>query len=197
MKIKKESVAKAKEKARKLFLEKKANCAESVFRAVHELVQSNLPPEVSSLLTPLGGGVGITGENCGAMLAGVMALALVHGRKEESGESLGDHRKRLWATYSLYNRFPHLFKEKFGTVRCWDLTKPYVYGTKECREYCENLVAETAGMVIELLLEAEENGLRFPFGENLLLQASEATGIPVEELIRHKERGEPFPCPKK
>jgi C_GCAxxG_C_C family probable redox protein len=193
MKTKKESVANAKERARKLFLEKKANCAESVFRAVHELVESNLPPEVSSLLTPLGGGVGIAGENCGAMLAGVMALALVHGRKEESGESLEDHRRRLWGTYRLYNQLPHRFQEKYGSLRCWDLTRPYIYGTQECRKFCEGLIAETAGMAMELLFEAEEGGQRFPFGKNLLLQAAEATGLSVDELIRYKEKGEPFP----
>jgi C_GCAxxG_C_C family probable redox protein len=190
---KKERVAEAKLKARRFFQDKRANCAESVFRAIHEAVASDLPVRVSALFTPLGGGVGIRGENCGAMLAGVMALGLVHGRFDSARGTLEEHRKHLWNTYSLYNQLPQRFMERYGSLQCWDLTKPHVYGTKKCREFCEDLIAETAGMVIELLIEAEEKGLRFPFHRNLLSQAAEVTGLTTEELIRLKEKGESFP----
>jgi C_GCAxxG_C_C family probable redox protein len=190
---KKERIAEAKSKARKFFQDKRANCSESVFKAIHEMVSSDLPVQVSALFTPLGGGVGIRGENCGAMLAGVMALGLVHGRFDPAQGSLEEHRKHLWDTYSLYNQLPQRFVEKYGSLQCWDLTQPHVYGTKKCRDFCEELIAETAGMVMELLIEAEEKGLRFPFQRNLLSQAAEVTGLTPEELIRLKERGEPFP----
>ena len=190
---KEERIAEAKSRARKFFEAKRANCAESVFKAIHEIVQSDLPVEVSALFTPLGGGVGIRGENCGAMLAGVMALGLVYGRFNPGQGSLEEHRKHLWDSYSLYNQLPERFVQKYGSLECWGLTKPYVYGTKKCRDFCENLIAETAGMVMELLIEAEEKGLRFPFNRNLLSQAAEATGLTPEELIRLKEKGEPFP----
>ncbi len=186
-------IAEAKSKAQKFFKSKRANCAESVFKAINEMVQSDLPPQVSALFTPLGGGVGIRGENCGAMLAGVMALGLVHGRFDPAQGSLEEHRKRLWDTYSLYNQLPHRFVQRYGSLQCWDLTKPHVYGTKKCREFCEDLIAETAGMVMELLVEAEEKGLRFPFHRNLLSQAAEVTGLSLEELIRLKAKGESFP----
>lgn len=190
---KKKRIEEAKSKARKFFLDKRANCAESVFKAIHEMVGGDLPVQVSALFTPLGGGVGIRGENCGAMLAGVMALGLVHGRFDPDRGGLEEHRKHLWDTYSLYNQLPQRFVEKYGSLQCWDLTRPHVYGTKKCRDFCEALIAETAGMVMELLIEAEEKGLRFPFRRNLLSQAAEATGLSVEELIRLKEKGEPFP----
>jgi C_GCAxxG_C_C family probable redox protein len=190
---KKKKIAEAKSLARKFFLDKRANCAESVFKAIHELVGSDLPVHVSALFTPLGGGVGIRGENCGAMLAGVMALGLVHGRFDPARGTLPEHRKHLWDTYSLYNQLPQRFVEKYGSLQCWDLTQPHVYGTKKCREFCEDLIAETAGMAMELLIEAEKQGLRFPFQRNLLSQAAEVTGLSAEELIRLKEKGEPFP----
>jgi C_GCAxxG_C_C family probable redox protein len=188
-------IIQAQEKARAFFRTKRANCAESVFRAIYESVETDLPPQVSSLMTPLGGGVGIAGENCGALLAGVMALALVYGRADR-GEALEEHRRRLWKVYALYNQLPHRFKEKYGSLRCWDLTQPYIYGSQKCRQFCEELIAETAGMVAELLLEAKEKDLDFRFQENLLRQTAEATGLSVEELIRLKEKGEPFPEPK-
>jgi C_GCAxxG_C_C family probable redox protein len=190
---KKERIAETKSKARKFFQDKRANCAESVFKAIQEMVASDLPVQVSALFTPLGGGVGIRGENCGAMLAGVMALGLVHGRFDPAQGTLAEHRKHLWDTYSLYNQLPQRFVQKYGSLQCWDLTEPYVYGTKKCRDFCEDLIAETAGMVMELLIETEERGLRFPFHRNLLSQAAKATGLDEEDLIRLKEKGEPFP----
>lgn len=194
-KKKEKIIVQAQEKARALFQTQRANCAESVFRAIYESVETHLPPQVSSLMTPLGGGVGMAGENCGALLAGVLGLALVYGR-EDLGEALEEHRRRLWKVYALYDQLPHRFKEKYGSLRCWDLTKPYIYGTQKCRQFCEELIAETVGMVAELLLEAREKGLDFRFQENLLRQTAEATGLSIEELIRLKEKGQPFPEPK-
>ena len=69
-----DKVEKARKRAMELFNGKRANCAEAVFGAIYELVDTELPPEVSSLLTPLGGGFAASGENCGAMLAGVIAF---------------------------------------------------------------------------------------------------------------------------
>jgi len=50
-----ELIEKAKKRAREIFNTKRANCAESVFRAIYELVDNDLPPEISALITPLGG----------------------------------------------------------------------------------------------------------------------------------------------
>ena len=186
----------SKEKARRFFQGKRANCAESVFRAIHELVETDLPADVASLLTPLGGGIGIRGENCGAMIAGVLALALVYGRKDPQKGSLEQQRSLLWKTSALYTQFPHRFVERFGSLQCWELTQPHIYGTKKCRDFCEDLIAETAGLVMELLLEAKAKGLDFPFQRNLLSQCAAATSCSIEELIRRKERGEPFPDAK-
>ena len=186
----------ARKRAIEIFNGKRANCAEAVFRAVYELVDTELPPEVASLLTPLGGGVATSGENCGAMLGGVIALALVHGRTKPSEHELEEHRGSLWDTYSIFNQLPHRFTEKFGTISCWDLTEPYTYGTKECRHNCEEMVGDTAAMVMELLQEAEVKGLPLPYKKTLLAQAMEKTGLSVEELIAYKRRGEPFPMKK-
>jgi C_GCAxxG_C_C family probable redox protein len=188
-------VGQVKARARGLFVEKRSNCAEAVFKAVQEWVPSILPQEVSSLMTPFGGGVGIRGANCGALLAGVASLGLVYGRSNPDQGSLAEHRSSLWQTYSLFNQLPHIFEERFGTIECWELTRPYIYGSKRCRERCEEIVAETAGMVVSLLEEARENGLSFPWRRNLLEQAVVFTGLSVLELITFKVRGEPFPIP--
>ena len=48
-------------------------------------------------------------------------------------------------------------------------------------------------MVIELLLEAKRESLPFGFKKNIITQASEATGMSIEELIEYKKKGQPFP----
>ena len=180
-------------RAIEIFNGKRANCAESVFRAVFEHVETPLPKEVSGLLTPLGGGIGNRGENCGAMLAGTIAMGLVYGRMNPEELERDEHRGRLWEHYSLFNQLPDRFKEKFGEINCWNLTEKYSYGTKECRENCERIIGETAVMVIELLLEAKKKGLPFKFKKVIVTQAAEKTGKTVEELIEYKKKGEPFP----
>jgi len=188
-----EVIKKAKKRAREIFNTKRANCAESVFRAVYELVDTDLPPEVSALITPLGGGISNRGENCGALLAGAIAMGLVYGRAKPYEGSLEEHRSRLWDTYSLFNQLPHRFNQRFGALNCWDLTKDHIYGTEACRQSCEVIIGETAGMVIELLLEAKRESLPFGFKKNIITQASEATGMSIEELIEYKKKGQPFP----
>jgi C_GCAxxG_C_C family probable redox protein len=191
-----ERIRAAGESALEHFLRKRANCAEAVFLAVHEQVQSDLPASAAALATPFGGGVGIRGENCGALLGGMMGLGLVYGRANPEEGSLHDHRERLWESYALFNQLPHRFQVRFGTVQCWDLTEPHVYGTSACRARCEGIVAGTASMAMELLLEAQQNGLGFAFNKNLLSQASEATGLSTRELVQLKTLGRPFPPPE-
>jgi hypothetical protein len=117
----------------------------------------------------------------------------VHGRLKPGEKALEEHRGTLWDTYSLFNQLPHRFREKFGTITCWDLTNPFTYGTKECRHNCEEMVGDTAAMVMEVLQEAEKEGLPFRFKKTLLAQAVKKTGKSVEELLAYKRRGEPFP----
>jgi C_GCAxxG_C_C family probable redox protein len=181
------------ERALEFFLKKRANCAEAVFLALHERVSTDLPASAAALATPFGGGVGIRGENCGALLGGLLGLALVYGRANPGEGSLQEHRERLWKTYALFNQLPHRFHLRYGTIECWDLTEAHIYGTSTCRERCERIVADTAGMAMGLLVEAQQYGLEFNFGKNLLTQASSATGLSAEELVRLKTLGKPFP----
>ncbi len=186
-------IEKAKTSAHGIFMNKQANCAEVVFEAIQEIVANDFPREVSRLMTPVGGGVGISGANCGAMLGGMAALALCYGRGDPHENSLENHRRHLWKTYALYNQLPHRFRKRFGTIECRDLTRGHIYGTRNCREFCENVVAETAGLVMGLLIEAEEKGLNFGFKESILTQGAKATGLTIEDLIDHKARAIPFP----
>ena len=75
--------------------------------------------------------------------------------------------------------------------------KDHIYGTERSRKFCEKIVAEVAGMVMELLVEAKRKGLPFELKKNILMQAAEATGMSVETLIEYKKKGQPLPAPEK
>ena len=58
------------------------NCAESVFKAILDTgVAPDFLPETVALATGFGGGMGLTGNNWGALIGAVMAVGAVHGRK--------------------------------------------------------------------------------------------------------------------
>src|SRR5512137_3133821 len=57
------------------------NCAECVTEAVLSLVDTGLPEDVKKLATGFGGGIGLYGDTCGALVGAVMAVSAVHGRE--------------------------------------------------------------------------------------------------------------------
>ncbi len=74
-----EKIVSIKDRARKNF-SKGFNCAECVFEAVLEHLETNLPKEVLKVATGFGGGVGLFGDTCGAISGAVLAVSAVHGR---------------------------------------------------------------------------------------------------------------------
>ena len=76
-----EVIAKVKEKAKGNF-RAGLNCAESVFEAFISVVDIELPHETMCLMTGFGGGGGLFGDTCGALVGAMAALGAVYGRRE-------------------------------------------------------------------------------------------------------------------
>lgn len=154
----------AEEKAKNNF-RSGCNCAESVFKAIYELVEENLsldlkiPPEAVKLLTGFGGGIGDYGSVCGGITGGIMSLGMIYGFDAPSQTSLEDRIGKA-GVYKLFNQLPSRFKEKFGTIVCSELVEKFdeVYG-KEHLRYCMGVASKSAGIVAELLLEGMEKGV--------------------------------------
>lgn len=90
------------------------NCAESVYRAIHEQVGEGEPPV--HLLTPLGGGLA-SGVTCGALTGAAVALGLTYGR--------GTADKPLDPAYEASERLCDGFRHEMNAtdcaeVTCWD-----------------------------------------------------------------------------
>ena len=115
--------------------------------------------------TALGGGVARTGEVCGALLAGLMAIGLVY-----ASDSLDDSRTSpaYHETLERGARLSDRFNKKFGGLRCHDVQK-ILFGRhydlripadvqqfrKSAHFTCENEVCRKAArMAAEVIMES-------------------------------------------
>ncbi len=101
------------EKAKELFL-KGYNCAQAVFVAFSD-VTGLTEEQAFSVSTSFGGGMGHTGEACGAATGMYMVIGAVKGYKMSDGaEQKKNH-------YSLIKKMSDEFKAEFGEIRCPEL----------------------------------------------------------------------------
>ena len=139
-------------------------CCRSVLKAlqIHFGLENDVAIKAS---TALGGGVARTGEGCGALLGGLMAIGLAYGPDAmEDTRTSAAYQKTMDCGMKLSDRF----KKEFGSIRCHEVQKK-LFGrhydvrnaedTKEFRKSahkkCEDLVsALSARFAAEVILDA-------------------------------------------
>ncbi|ABK18303.1 C-GCAxxG-C-C family protein [Syntrophobacter fumaroxidans] len=152
------------------------NCAECVAEAVLSLVDTGLPPEVKKLATGFGGGVGLYGDTCGALVGAVMAVSAVHGRSTlpegEGKEGLMKSKEQLYGKpglYRLFNQLPNQVKAKYGQTLCRELAAKW-RDNWLCRDhalFCRDLITDVAGMAAEMIFSDRDEAASRPLGENV------------------------------
>lgn len=170
-----EKIEEIKQRARKNF-SLGYNCAECVTEAVLSLIDTGLPSEVKKLATGFGGGVGLYGDTCGALVGAVMAVSAVHGRSSlpegEGKEAMLKSKEQLYGKpglYRLFNQIPNRFKEQNGHTLCRELTAKW-QATWLCRDhalFCREIITGVAGIAAELIMSDKEESASKPFGENV------------------------------
>jgi len=90
------------------------NCAQSVLSALAEELGMDRNT-VMNIAFGFGGGMARTGETCGAVTAGIMAMGLAHG----SGSVAEQEKKE--AFYALVRDFLTTVKEQHGSTLCREL----------------------------------------------------------------------------
>jgi len=148
------------------------NCAESVFKAILDTgVAPDLPPEAVALATGFGGGMGLSGNNCGALIGAVMAVGAVHGRKNPLEGEFAERVDRLYGNpglYRFFNGIAHEFKAKYGALDCKTLNQDYPeWQDKNRFKACMKMVIEAAGIAAEYIEKGNTEGYTQPFGENV------------------------------
>ncbi len=103
------------EKARELFL-KGYNCAQAVFVAFSDV--TGISEEQAFLVsTSFGGGMGHSGETCGAVTGMYMAVGMILGYTDPAN---ADAKQKH---YALIKKLSDDFKAEFSEIRCPELMK--------------------------------------------------------------------------
>jgi C_GCAxxG_C_C family probable redox protein len=128
-------------------------CSESVLLALSkcEGVSNNLIPQIA---TGFGGGIGRTGEVCGAISGAILGLGLKFGRSTVPRKP--DTRRPYWFSTELLTRF----KARFGSLRCRDLLGLDLSREEDAQRYkdlklwearCRGFVTEACSLAYDLL----------------------------------------------
>jgi hypothetical protein len=105
-------------------------------------------------MTGFGGGGGLFGDTCGALVGAMAALGAVYGRRRVPTD-VKAATAELYGTpglYRLFNRLPHEFQRRFGHTQCRLLTSQWRQRWL-CRDhlhFCRQLTIEAAGLAAEM-----------------------------------------------
>ncbi len=166
-----EVIAAVKEKARANF-KTGLNCAECVLEAVLSQIDTGLPHETMCTMTGFGGGGGLFGDSCGALVGAMAALGAVYGRRDVPPDFKAATAELYGkpGLYRLFNRLPNEFKQRYGSSQCRILTSQW-RKTWLCRDhalFCRNLVIEAAGLAAEMAVPKDlDRWGGQDFGENV------------------------------
>jgi len=110
--------------------------------------------------SPFAAGMALTGNNCGALIGGLMVLGLFYGR-EDVNEGMAGIIKGI----RPMRKFVKYFEGKEGHVNCSDLTgtdladpeKATAYFKEGGLEKCAGLMAEAASFVAAMIYDDKDN----------------------------------------
>jgi C_GCAxxG_C_C family probable redox protein len=134
------------------------NCSQAVFSTLAEPLGFD-PSLALKIASPFGGGIGRTGETCGAVSGALMALGLQSGFDQPDPQA----KDRV---YALAREFMRRFQERYGAVACKaligvDLSTPE--GLQKAREQdvfkikCSQFIAGAVEIAEQMLLPVPPN----------------------------------------
>ena len=92
-------------------------CSQAVLGAFKNVL-GVISDDVFKSSSGLGGGVGLTGNTCGALLGGVMALSVYSGREYDEFD---DKEGKRFKSFSLAKDLVVKFQREYGTVVCKEI----------------------------------------------------------------------------
>lgn len=137
-----ETLARSMSEEARVFFRSGFNCAEAVIAAAKRTFPKEIPPALLRSATSLGGGVGGSGNFCGAINAGALVIGALKGRTspEEDPEA-----KRLTGIYMAR------LSEETPYFNCSDIRD--AFPTEEAADRnCERLIGLCARLAVEIAL---------------------------------------------
>jgi len=153
------------------------NCGECVVEAALGTIDTRLPSQSWKLATGLGGGLGLYGDTCGALIGAVVSVSAVHGREmlpegADRQARIAGSQRQLYVDpglYRIFNQVPNWFANRYGHTLCRELTARWK--TKWlCREhalFCRELISEAVGFAVKLMLQSADEICSLPFGKTV------------------------------
>ena len=131
------------------------HCSSSIFEEIKKRTGIS-DSYLQQLSTGLSGGIGLSGGGCAALSAGIMLLGLKYGNKNlEDGEKRSPLRWSPPKFVKYANKLIKLFKEKFGSLECRDITNTTFKDIEDFNEYrSQGHCNEINKCIIEFLEEA-------------------------------------------
>lgn len=163
--------------ARENQMENGMSCSESVFNALIRSGIIDLPEEYTKIATGLSGGVAASGNTCGAVYGGLMALGWVYGRKNpfanpqppapgKAADATKDYRFNMLRRFNCY---VHETERKVGTINCWDvLHSNGEYFDEKRVMKCPDIIVTAVETVLKYLEMSDEENKKLAFGYNIL-----------------------------
>ena len=116
--------------------------------------EENLPLFMAA--SPFAAGMSLTGNNCGALIGGLMILGTVFGRKDVKEEMPG-----ILKGIRPMRKLVRYFNGKYNTVDCRDITQTDLADPVKSEEFfdggglekCSGIIADVSGFVADLLYE--------------------------------------------
>ena len=146
------------------------NCAESVLAALIKAGAVNMPPEMVAAATGFGGGLGLTGNTCGALAMAILANSVQYGRPDPTQIPVASRHTEVSAKhYRRYNNIVNEFIRQNGCATCKELTAAYAdnWGSPERRDHCLKIIGTTVQLAYKYLQLSREEGYQLPYGKNL------------------------------
>ncbi len=110
-------------------------------------LQGKENPDLVAAMNALAGGIGFTGETCGALTGGACLLGLYAGKGTPAQE---EDPRLLFMSEDLVRWFKTEFGQKYGGIRCDDILGE---GSYDMGGRCPAIVLGTFQKVKELLVE--------------------------------------------
>ena len=130
-------------------------CSQAVVQCFLDVFEEDNAP-LFMAASPFAAGMSMTGNNCGALIGGLMILGVVFGRR-----NMADGLEGIIDGIRPARRLVKHFQGRFGTLNCRDLTqtdladpaKADAYFTGGGLDRCAGVTGEVAAFVADLLYD--------------------------------------------
>jgi C_GCAxxG_C_C family probable redox protein len=158
------------------------HCSEILMFAGLE-AQGKTNPDLIKAVSALAGGVGFSGEICGALTGGACLLGLYDGRGSENETS--DPRLNIMVN-ELVDWFSEKYGEPYGGIKCREITED---DPKNQPLRCPRIVAGVLKKVKSLLAENQ-----FEWDQAAFCNESDRKADEIQELPPRSEAQSACPC---